>query len=130
MTGYTGPTCSTAPPVGVCTNFTRMDNTMIDDWEISRISNVASYADCMQYCQSVLGCGGQIVFPDGYMAESFRHVRAAGGICIADEVQVGFGRVGSHFWGFQTQGVTPDIVTMGKPAGKNVIHDTPRDRCE
>ena len=39
------------------------------------------------------------------------------GVCIADEVQTGFGRVGSHFWGFQTQGVVPDIVTMGKPAG-------------
>jgi 4-aminobutyrate aminotransferase-like enzyme len=80
-------------------------------------------------CESVLGCGGQIVFPDGYMAEAFRHVRAAGGICIADEVQVGFGRVGSHFWGFQTQGVTPDIVTMGKPAGNGhplaVVATTP-----
>jgi len=68
-------------------------------------------------CESLMGCGGQIVFPDGYMAEAFRHTRAVGGICIADEVQVGFGRVGSHFWGFQTQGVVPDIVTMGKPAG-------------
>lgn len=68
-------------------------------------------------CESLMGCGGQIVFPDGYMAEAFRHVRAVGGLCIADEVQVGFGRVGSHFWGFQTQGVVPDIVTMGKPAG-------------
>lgn len=68
-------------------------------------------------CESLMGCGGQIVFPESYMAEAFRHVRAAGGICIADEVQVGFGRVGSHFWGFETQGVIPDIVTMGKPAG-------------
>lgn len=68
-------------------------------------------------CESLMGCGGQIVFPDGYMAQAFRHTRAAGGVCIADEVQVGFGRVGSHFWGFQTQSVIPDIVTMGKPAG-------------
>ncbi len=68
-------------------------------------------------CESLMGCGGQIVFPDGYMAQAFRHTRAVGGVCIADEVQVGFGRVGSHFWGFQTQGVVPDIVTMGKPAG-------------
>lgn len=65
----------------------------------------------------MIGCGGQIVLPDGYMAEAFKHVRAAGGVCIADEVQVGFGRAGSHFWGFQTQGVVPDIVTMGKPFG-------------
>jgi 4-aminobutyrate aminotransferase-like enzyme/Ser/Thr protein kinase RdoA (MazF antagonist) len=68
-------------------------------------------------CESLMGCGGQIVFPNGYMATAFEHVRAAGGLCIADEVQVGFGRVGSHFWGFETQGVVPDIVTMGKPAG-------------
>src|SRR6185295_17893612 len=68
-------------------------------------------------CESVLSCGGQIVLPPGYLAEAYRHVRAAGGVCIADEVQVGFGRVGSHFWGFETQGVVPDVVTMGKPIG-------------
>ena len=80
-------------------------------------------------CESLMGCGGQIVFPDAYMAEAFRHVRAAGGICIADEVQTGFGRVGTHFWGFQTQSVVPDIVTMGKPAGNGhplaVVATTP-----
>ncbi|UCF95475.1 MAG: aminotransferase class III-fold pyridoxal phosphate-dependent enzyme, partial [Desulfobacterales bacterium] len=68
-------------------------------------------------CESMLGCGGQIVLPDNYLREAFRHVRAAGGICIVDEVQVGFGRVGSHFWAFETQGVVPDIVTLGKPMG-------------
>ena len=67
--------------------------------------------------ESLLGCGGQIVLPDGYLSAAFQHVRAAGGVCIADEVQVGFGRVGSHFWGFETQAVVPDIVTMGKPIG-------------
>ncbi|MEK7667493.1 MAG: aminotransferase class III-fold pyridoxal phosphate-dependent enzyme, partial [Gemmatimonadota bacterium] len=61
--------------------------------------------------------GGQIVFPPGYLAEVYRHVRAAGGLCIADEVQVGFGRLGTHFWGFATQGVVPDIVVLGKPIG-------------
>jgi 4-aminobutyrate aminotransferase-like enzyme/Ser/Thr protein kinase RdoA (MazF antagonist) len=60
---------------------------------------------------------GQIVFPQNYLAESYRHVRAAGGVCIADEVQVGFGRLGTHFWGFETQGVVPDIVVFGKPIG-------------
>jgi 4-aminobutyrate aminotransferase-like enzyme/Ser/Thr protein kinase RdoA (MazF antagonist) len=60
---------------------------------------------------------GQIVFPPGYLAEVYRHVRAAGGVCIADEVQVGFGRLGTHYWGFETQGVTPDIVVLGKPIG-------------
>lgn len=68
-------------------------------------------------CESILSCGGQIVLPEGYLQEAYRHVRAAGGLCIADEVQVGFGRVGEKFWGFELQGVVPDIVTMGKPIG-------------
>jgi 4-aminobutyrate aminotransferase-like enzyme/Ser/Thr protein kinase RdoA (MazF antagonist) len=67
--------------------------------------------------ESLPGCGGQIVFPPGFLREVYRHVRAAGGVTIADEVQTGFGRVGTHFWGFETQGVVPDIVTMGKPIG-------------
>ena len=58
-----------------------------------------------------------MVLPPGYLAEAYRIVREAGGICIADEVQTGFGRVGSHFWAFETQGVVPDIVTVGKPIG-------------
>ena len=68
-------------------------------------------------CESILSCGGQIVLPPGYLQEAFAHVRAAGGICIVDEVQVGFGRVGKHFWGFELQEVVPDIVTLGKPIG-------------
>ncbi|NLH76528.1 MAG: aminotransferase class III-fold pyridoxal phosphate-dependent enzyme [Acidobacteria bacterium] len=60
---------------------------------------------------------GQIVLPPGYLREAYRHVRAAGGLCVADEVQVGFGRLGTHFWGFETQGVVPDIVVLGKPIG-------------
>jgi len=60
---------------------------------------------------------GQIVFPSNYLAEVYRCVRATGGVCIADEVQVGFGRLGTHFWGFETQGVVPDIVVFGKPIG-------------
>jgi len=67
--------------------------------------------------EPLMGCGGQIVFPEGYLVESYKHVRKAGGVCIADEVQTGFGRMGTHFWGFETQGVVPDIVTMGKPIG-------------
>ena len=61
--------------------------------------------------------GGQIVFPKNYLAETYKHVRGAGGVCIADEVQVGFGRLGTNFWGFETQGVVPDIVVLGKPIG-------------
>jgi len=68
-------------------------------------------------CESILSCGGQIELPPGYLGAAYRHAREAGAVCIADEVQVGFGRVGTHFWAFQTQGVVPDIVTMGKPIG-------------
>ncbi len=58
---------------------------------------------------------GQVVLPPGYLAEAYRHVRGAGGIAIADEVQTGFGRLGTHFWGFEGQGVVPDVVVLGKP---------------
>jgi alanine-glyoxylate transaminase/(R)-3-amino-2-methylpropionate-pyruvate transaminase len=67
--------------------------------------------------ESIQGVGGFVEFPDGYLPDVYRHVRAAGGVCIADEVQTGFGRTGSHFWGFETQGVIPDIVTMAKGIG-------------
>lgn len=67
--------------------------------------------------ESLPSVGGQIVPPEGYFETAFRHVRGAGGVCVLDEVQVGFGRVGTHFWGFQQQGVVPDIVVLGKPMG-------------
>jgi len=60
---------------------------------------------------------GQIVFPPNYLVEVYKYVRAEGRLCIADEVQVGFGRLGAHFWGFGTQGVVPDIAVFGKPMG-------------
>lgn len=67
--------------------------------------------------ESIQGVGGFVEFPAGYLKHSYEHVRAAGGVCIADEVQTGFGRTGTHFWGFETQGVIPDIVTMAKGIG-------------
>jgi alanine-glyoxylate transaminase/(R)-3-amino-2-methylpropionate-pyruvate transaminase len=67
--------------------------------------------------ESIQGVGGAVVFPDGYLKAAYDHVRKAGGLCIADEVQSGFARTGSHFWGFETQGVIPDIVTMAKGIG-------------
>ncbi|MCE9518490.1 MAG: aminotransferase class III-fold pyridoxal phosphate-dependent enzyme, partial [Verrucomicrobia bacterium] len=69
------------------------------------------------FAESIQGVGGSVVFPDGYLQRAYEHVRAAGGLCIADEVQAGFGRTGTHFWGFETQGVIPDIVTMAKGIG-------------
>ncbi len=67
--------------------------------------------------ESVSGVGGQVVLPAGYLQGVYARVRARGGLCIADEVQCGFGRVGTAFWGFELQGVTPDIVVLGKPIG-------------
>src|SRR5882724_8921528 len=67
--------------------------------------------------ESIQGVGGVVVFPDGYLKHAYEHTRAAGGVCIADEVQPGFGRTGTHFWGFETQGIIPDIVTMAKGIG-------------
>jgi alanine-glyoxylate transaminase / (R)-3-amino-2-methylpropionate-pyruvate transaminase len=69
------------------------------------------------FAESIQGVGGSVVFPDGYLQHAYAHVRAAGGLCVADEVQAGFGRTGTHYWGFETQGVIPDIVTMAKGIG-------------
>ena len=68
-------------------------------------------------CESVLGNAGGVLLPEGYLAGAYERVRAHGGLCIADEVQVGFGRMGSTFWGFEQSGVVPDIVTIAKPMG-------------
>jgi alanine-glyoxylate transaminase/(R)-3-amino-2-methylpropionate-pyruvate transaminase len=67
--------------------------------------------------ESIQGVGGFVEFPQGYLKHTYEYVRGAGGVCIADEVQTGFGRTGTHFWGFETQGVVPDIVTMAKGIG-------------
>ncbi|XP_023684413.1 alanine--glyoxylate aminotransferase 2, mitochondrial [Paramormyrops kingsleyae] len=60
------------------------------------------------------GVGGAVQYPRNYLKEAYRLIRQSGGLCIADEVQTGFGRTGSDFWGFQGHGVIPDIVTMAK----------------
>ncbi len=67
--------------------------------------------------ESVQGVGGQVVYPQDYLRRAYESVRRAGGVCIADEVQTGFGRTGTHFWAFEAQGVVPDILTLGKPIG-------------
>ena len=76
-----------------------------------------------------MSCAGQVPLPQGYLEEAFEHVRAAGGLCIADEVQVGFGRVGTHMWAFEEHDVVPDIVVMGKPMGNGhpvaAVYTTP-----
>ena len=100
------------------------------------VKNVIDYATPGQVAgfiaESIQGVGGCVVFPDGYLKHAYEHVRAAGGVCIADEVQAGFGRTGTHYWGFETQGVIPDIVTMAKGIGNGcpfgAVVTTPQDR--
>lgn len=72
------------------------------------------------FAESIQGVGGAVVYPEGYLAEVYRYVREAGGLCIADEVQTGFGRTGRHYWGFETQGVIPDMVTLAKGIGNGL----------
>jgi 4-aminobutyrate aminotransferase-like enzyme len=67
--------------------------------------------------EPIISCGGQIELPQGFLPKAYAHTRNAGGLCISDEVQVGCGRMGSAFWGFQLHNVIPDIVTIGKPLG-------------
>ncbi|MCB2149364.1 MAG: aminotransferase class III-fold pyridoxal phosphate-dependent enzyme [Deltaproteobacteria bacterium] len=107
--GYRGPHKGTGPTSGVA--YARYVKTAVD------CIQAAGRRPAAFICESMLGCGGQVLLPDGYLRAAFAHVRAAGGVCIADEVQVGFGRAGTHFWAFETQGVVPDIVTLGKPMG-------------
>ena len=67
--------------------------------------------------ETIQGVGGVVPLPEGYLPAVYASVRAAGGVCIADEVQSGFGRTGEKYWGFELQGVVPDIVTMAKSIG-------------
>jgi len=67
--------------------------------------------------ESLPSCAGQIFPPDDYFKGIYTHVKDSNGICIADEVQTGLGRIGTHFWAFQRYGLTPDIITVGKPLG-------------
>ncbi|KAJ7538207.1 hypothetical protein O6H91_11G038500 [Diphasiastrum complanatum] len=72
------------------------------------------------FAETIQGVGGAVELAPGYLAAAYDIVRKAGGVCVADEVQTGFGRTGSHFWGFETQGVVPDIVTLAKGIGNGL----------
>jgi 4-aminobutyrate aminotransferase-like enzyme len=82
--------------------------------EALRATGAGPCAFIAESCPSV---GGQIMLPPGYLAAVYGHVRAAGGVCIADEVQTAYGRTGAYFYGFEHQHVVPDIVALGKPIG-------------
>ncbi|KAL5740263.1 hypothetical protein ACOSQ2_029443 [Xanthoceras sorbifolium] len=70
--------------------------------------------------EAIQGVGGIVELAPGYLPPVYKSIKKAGGLCIADEVQAGFGRTGSHFWGFESQGVVPDIVTMAKGIGNGI----------
>ncbi|HEV2834846.1 MAG TPA: aminotransferase class III-fold pyridoxal phosphate-dependent enzyme [Pyrinomonadaceae bacterium] len=72
---------------------------------------------CGFIAESMPSVAGQIVLPRDYLGRAYEAVRGAGGVCIADEVQTGYGRIGTHFWAFECYGVVPDIVVLGKPIG-------------
>lgn len=76
-----------------------------------------SPAICGFIAESMPSVAGQIILPPGYLSHVYNSIRRAGGVCIADEVQTGYGRIGTHFWGFESYGVVPDIVVLGKPIG-------------
>jgi 4-aminobutyrate aminotransferase-like enzyme/Ser/Thr protein kinase RdoA (MazF antagonist) len=107
--GYRGPYKYQDPLVGE--NYAQDVKRIIDELA-SQHKKPAAFI-----CESLLGVGGQMPLPKNYLSKVYEHVHAAGGVCIADEVQVGFGRVGEKFWAFELQDVVPDIVVMGKPMG-------------
>ena len=77
-----------------------------------KINNIAAFIS-----EPILGCGGQVPLPKEYLKIMYRNIRKKGGVCISDEVQTGFGRLGKYFWGFEMHSVIPDIVILGKPMG-------------
>lgn len=83
----------------------------------SEVKSVVNETKSNFICESLPSVGGQIVLPDDYLPLVYEAIRKSGGVCIADEVQTGYGRIGTHFWGFQKYGVVPDIVVLGKPIG-------------
>ena len=105
--GFRGPSRGYGPRAGEF--YARSVNEKIEAIQ-ARGKQVAAF-----FAEGIMACGGQMPLPDGYLKRAYNLVREAGGICVADEVQTGFGRVGSHFWSFELSDVIPDIVTMGKP---------------
>ncbi|KAF2366789.1 Aminotransferase class-III [Trinorchestia longiramus] len=94
----------------------------------SSVKYVGQLQDLLDYCvpqgkpaaffaESIQGVGATVQYPLGYIKQAFELIRDRGGLCVSDEVQTGFGRTGTHFWGFEGHGVVPDIVTMAKGIG-------------
>ncbi len=107
--GYRGPFHDNDPDYGI--KYAEQGMQVIQS-AIDEGRSIAAF-----FHESLMGCAGQIPLPPGYLSQMYSLIRDCGGVCVADEVQVGLGRVGTHFWGFETSSVVPDIVTMGKPIG-------------
>ncbi len=106
---YRGPYRRDDPQAGV-----KYARHVIEIIERLRERGVGLAGFIAETCPSV---GGQIFFPEGYLAEVYAAVRRSGGVCIADEIQTGYGRIGTRLYAFESHGVTPDIVALGKPIG-------------
>ncbi|KAM4810060.1 alanine--glyoxylate aminotransferase 2, mitochondrial [Rhinophrynus dorsalis] len=102
--------CSCSP--GFCEAKDKYIDQLKETLNTSATQRVAAFI-----AESIQGVGGAVQYPKGYLKEAYELIRQKGGLCIADEVQTGFGRTGSHFWGFQNHDVMPDIVTMAKGIG-------------
>ena len=92
----------------------------VDEY-VEEITRTIEASTCGQIAgfivEPIQGFGGVIPMPEGYMAKAFERARAAGGICIVDEIQTGFGRTGDNYWGFEAHGVVPDMILLGKGIG-------------
>jgi len=95
----------------------RLPTSADDAQDVSDIVQNLETPLCGFIAETMPSVAGQIILPDGYLNKVYEAVRGAGGVCIADEVQTGFGRIGTHFYAFEKYGVVPDIVVLGKPIG-------------
>ncbi|XP_072169078.1 alanine--glyoxylate aminotransferase 2, mitochondrial-like [Diadema setosum] len=111
-------------PVQTVRNCDCTDNCQAKDMYLEQYDDVLRFSASKKvagfFAESVQGVGGTVQYPKGILKEYFRMTRERGGVCISDEVQTGFGRMGSHFWGFETHDVQPDIVTMAKGIGNGI----------
>jgi 4-aminobutyrate aminotransferase-like enzyme len=111
---HDGPGGEGAPP---WVHKSPLPKSLLDAEHVVELAGKLRTKLCGFIAESMPSVAGQIVLPEGYLARVYDAVRDAGGVCIADEVQTGYGRIGTHFWAFEKYGVVPDIVVLGKPIG-------------
>ncbi|XP_003489726.1 alanine--glyoxylate aminotransferase 2, mitochondrial isoform X1 [Bombus impatiens] len=85
--------------------------------ESFRFSLASTHSVAAFVAESIQGIGGAVQYPKYFLQKIYNYIHEKGGLCIADEVQTGFGRTGEHFWGFENHDVEPDIVTLAKGIG-------------